>query len=262
MSIIREQLPFPFVKGVREFNKNFTLVVAERTNLLRESYISSENSQSFHHGARWQTHGLEHPTNDKRYPPTSPAGSIGMTEAAVISDQVITLEEDENELSDSAKVSDTIPPVQGNDVNIMQTYSHEITVKLDDVLEGDLSLLETKINELAEQFHRSFVQSMFSMIDRSCEATGNTVNARGKEFPVSFMEMLEKIEFGVDRNGEVSIPSITVGSRKMGEEMLAKLEAQDEAYKSKIEKIQKQKTEAALTREAERKSKFVKKENG
>ena len=69
------------------------------------------------------------------------------------------------------------------------------------------------------------------------------------------MEMLEKIEFGVDRNGEVSMPSLYVPP-DTGDRMIGELEDQPEEYQERIKGIIEAKKAAALNAEQARLDRF------
>jgi hypothetical protein len=70
------------------------------------------------------------------------------------------------------------------------------------------------------------------------------------------MAMLEKIEFGIDKDGTVILPEIHV-SPEFGDRMMAALENTSQEYKDRIEAVKTRKTAEALGRETERKAKFV-----
>ena len=116
-------------------------------------------------------------------------------------------------------------------------------------------LIPRFVTHLTEQLQRQFSQMMYATMGEACEVSGNTVSAANAgSFPAGFMEAMRKIEFGVDREGNVSLPAIHVGSN--AEKMIAELEAQPPEYHEEIERLKAEKSAAALQREKERKAKF------
>lgn len=143
------------------------------------------------------------------------------------------------------------------DATTMMEVSHQLEIPMHHVVEGDFTLFEEYLKILAERFHGSFVCNLYQMVGDGAERIGNTVSAKGRSHAEAFLEMLDKIEFGVDKDGNVSLPEIHVAP-SMGKEMIQSLDAQGDDFKKKIDKITEEKSKAALQREAERKAKFKK----
>lgn len=70
-----------------------------------------------------------------------------------------------------------------------------------------------------------------------------------------FLAMLEKIEFGVDRHGRASRPTMYVAP-STGKDFLDALRNQPLEYHLKVEILSTEKEKKAVAREAERISKF------
>lgn len=143
------------------------------------------------------------------------------------------------------------------DATTMMEISHQLEIPMQRVVDGDFPLFEKHMHLLAEKFHASFVQNLYQTVGDGAERVGNTVSAKGKTHAEAFLETLNKIEFGVDKDGKVSIPQFHVPASS-GDEILRHLEAQGQDFKNKVDKIKEEKSKAALQREAERKAKFKK----
>ena len=71
----------------------------------------------------------------------------------------------------------------------------------------------------------------------------------------AFLAALEMIEFGIDENGEVSLPQFHMG-REGFEKTMADLEAQGPEFTERVDKVKAEKSERAREREKERLAKF------
>lgn len=101
-----------------------------------------------------------------------------------------------------------------------------------------------------------FQASLYQTISQSTEKSGNTVVATPEHsLAESFLAAIEKIEFGIDENGEVSLPQIHMG-REAFEKTLASLEAQGPEFTARLEQVKAEKSERARLRENERIAKF------
>ncbi len=128
---------------------------------------------------------------------------------------------------------------------------------MEEIKEGDFQVFEQQAQKLAQMFCRSFAEHMYRTVGDGAESVGNTVHGEGKSFPDQFIEMLEKIEFGVDKQGVPTLPEIHA-SPEYAQKMLDALNAQGPEYSERVEQIKERKSAAALERERERKSRFKK----
>lgn len=143
-----------------------------------------------------------------------------------------------------------------NEVNEMQKHSTEVVIPFQDIIDNDLDALERYKSSLVSGMMQELMSIMYQTVSESTKKTGNVVDAKGGGFKAEqFVEMLEKIEFGVDRNGKVSFPEIHAGP-ELAEKMLKELSSQGPEFEKRVQEITQKKSEAALKSEAERKSKF------
>lgn len=139
-----------------------------------------------------------------------------------------------------------------------QEHSHEESIKFQDLIDHKISTLPEYITAMAEGVHAEFMKMIYQTIHESTEQTGNVVNAKQHSSQAeAFLEMLRKIEFGVDRDGAVSRPQIHL-SPKMFDKFQNDIDAQDAEFRAKVEELTAEKETAALEREAKRKARFVK----
>lgn len=137
----------------------------------------------------------------------------------------------------------------------MVTIGHESLIKWEDIVDQNLSIIPTSIVAIGTDMAEQQVKMMFRSVSAACDRSGNVVNAVERPLADAFMEMLEKIEFGVDRNGEVSMPSIYVPP-DTGDRMIGELEGQPEEYQERIKGIIEAKKAAALDAEQARLNRF------
>lgn len=134
----------------------------------------------------------------------------------------------------------------------MQTHGAEVVTPFDDFLNNDFSIVPRMIQSIVQQFDEAQARMLYETVAEVCEASGQTVDARDKPFPEAFMEAFRKLEFGVDRDGNPSLPEIHVGSMKMVEQ----LQAMGEEYQAEFERLKQEKMDRARAAEAERRNRF------
>lgn len=138
----------------------------------------------------------------------------------------------------------------------MHTISAAWTVPFKDIAANDLSLIGRTILPINEEMERQFAQNMYDVVGAAAQKVGNVVDAKtAGSFGHSILEMLRKIELGVDRDGNVSMPQMHVGPAlfaRLPDEM-SKVPPEIEA---EIEQVKAEKIQAAFDREVERKTKF------
>ncbi|MBQ0799206.1 MAG: hypothetical protein KBT63_07945 [Porticoccaceae bacterium] len=145
-----------------------------------------------------------------------------------------------------------------NEDGEMQVHSSEIEISFQEIVDNDLGAFAKYRNLVVSRLMEEFMRSMYQTVSDSTEKTGNVVNAKGGGFKAEqYVEMLERIEFGVDRNGNVSFPEIHAGP-ELVEKMRQELSAQGPDFEKKVQEIIQRKSEAALVKEDGRKSKFPK----
>ena len=143
------------------------------------------------------------------------------------------------------------------DATTMIEVSHEMEISMRQIADGDFSILERNLNELAEKFHKSLMQNLYQCAGDAADRVGNTVSAKDRPFSDAFLDLLNKIEFGVDRQGNVSRPEIHMHP-SMVEKAFADMRSRGPEYEAEVNKIGEEKAKAALQKEAERKARFRK----
>jgi len=150
---------------------------------------------------------------------------------------------------------------ESNDVgeaDEMQIHSIETSLSFKNIVDNDLASLPRHRDVIVDGMMKQFMQSIYQTIDDSTAKSGNVINAKGGKFKAEhFIELLEKIEFSVNRDGSISFPEIHVGPN-FAEKMMEELQSQGPEFQKRVEEIQKRKSSAALEKEEERKSKFPK----
>lgn len=113
------------------------------------------------------------------------------------------------------------------------------------------------IEDFIEQISSQMENTMFKTIGDSCDKSGNVVDTKQKIMtnPEAFLEVLQKIEFSVNKDGEVLLPTMYLHPSK-SQKFMEDLKAQGEDFQNKIEEIKKEKSEQALKKEKQRLEKF------
>jgi hypothetical protein len=139
----------------------------------------------------------------------------------------------------------------------MKEHSAVLETSLNDILANDLGLLERSFAQISEAMQRQFAGMMYSTISEACDASGNVVDAQKEgSLPDSFMAMLEKIEFGVDKHGNVHMPQIHAAP-EIADRMMTELGAAPPEFGERVEQLKQKKILEATEREAARRAKFA-----
>ena len=138
----------------------------------------------------------------------------------------------------------------------MKSITAETLIPFKDIAENDLGLIGRCLMPMSESMERQFSENMYEMMGAAAESVGNVVDARGEgSITDYYLEMLKKVEFGVGRDGNVSLPQMHVGPG-MAERIKAALDNLSPEHEAEFERITAEKAQEALAREAERKAKF------
>lgn len=144
-----------------------------------------------------------------------------------------------------------------DETGTMVAHEHFMTIPFKDVVANDLGLLDRKIQELVSGMHSTIVEGIFETVSKACEKSGNVVSDKSLSPADQFLEALRTVEFGVDRNGEPSIPAFHGGNLAV-DALLKDLRSKGAEFEEEVERIKAEKIAAARDREAERKARFVK----
>jgi hypothetical protein len=139
----------------------------------------------------------------------------------------------------------------------MKVHSAVLQTSLNDIIANDLGLLDRSFTQVSESMQQQFAGMMYSTLSEACDASGNIVDAQKEgSLPNSFMAMLEKIEFGADKYGNVHMPQIHAAPETV-ERMIAALKAAPPEFQERFEQLKQKKILEATEREAARKAKFA-----
>lgn len=143
-----------------------------------------------------------------------------------------------------------------------QVQQVDQAIKFESVMSNDLSVLPNFIEAFAQQFASHIKKLAYQRAGEAAESVGNSVSAQESgSNAAAFLEMLRKLEFGVDRHGNVSLPAIHIHPDN-AEKFFAELQSQGQEFEQEVERIKQEKIVAALVRERERLSKYRVKEEG
>ncbi|MFJ7788958.1 hypothetical protein [Pseudomonas sp. NPDC096925] len=139
----------------------------------------------------------------------------------------------------------------------LEAHSSQINLPYESVAQHDISAMERCFKDFQDQMGTQFAQMFYRSISNACDHSGNVVDAsKSGSLQQAFIEMLETVEFGVDKSGNVALPEIHVGKEGFDKLNKMMIEATPEDRKI-IEEIKERKSKEALERELQRKAKFV-----
>ena len=137
----------------------------------------------------------------------------------------------------------------------VKAHTAEIQLRFDALVEGRLENITSQSQSIVRQMESHFMRTLYETVSSAVEEVGNVVDAKVKPTPDAFLEMLSKIEFGVDRKGEVTRPEVHLHPEAVPKFIKA-LEDAGPAFRSQVDQLIAAKEVEALAREKERKSRF------
>ena len=116
-----------------------------------------------------------------------------------------------------------VVPMKGTVSSVMETRDNmaldlpaepvgfELGVKAEDVRDGNFEALQVKLVEAADGYADQLSKMLYGSLDKITTATGNTLDAGERPFTFEMLyEMLDKIEWTLDENDELSTPSLVM----------------------------------------------------
>jgi hypothetical protein len=137
----------------------------------------------------------------------------------------------------------------------IEEHTTETTLKFDDIIQCRFSVLADQILSIVSQMRDEFMKSLYSRISEGVEQVGNVVDARGMNPADAILAMLRKIEFGVNREGQVSRPEIHLHPDAV-EKITEALDNAGPEFKAEVDRVTAEKEAEALKREAARVARF------
>ena len=139
----------------------------------------------------------------------------------------------------------------------IQQHSATVETQFQDLIDNDLDTIHRNVRNLLDAMHQHFAQMLYSTVSSACEQTGNTVDAQAAgSVENAFLEVIEKIQFVANKNGEVGFPQLHA-SPDTAERMRRALETVSPEFKARLDDLTRRKIEEAQGREAERKARFA-----
>jgi len=136
---------------------------------------------------------------------------------------------------------------------------HSVTLeyKFEDIRNYNIEQFYKFIHDLSEEMSSQMTKSIYETLGASCDKIGNTIDAMQMNLSnaEAFLEMLKKIEFGVDKYGNVIMPQLHLHPNQ-SEKFVKDIESQTQEYHRKVEEIKQEKCAQAIEKEKQRLSKF------
>jgi hypothetical protein len=79
-----------------------------------------------------------------------------------------------------------------------------IRIEWDDIAKGNVQAMIATIDEAAAVYHEELSQRVYANLDKLTEATGQRVDASGKDINDAMYEMFEKLELTFEDDGSIS----------------------------------------------------------
>ncbi|WDM57701.1 hypothetical protein K4A76_14585 [Pseudomonas sp. NEEL19] len=140
-------------------------------------------------------------------------------------------------------------------VDQMQTIEHETILRLEDIMEGRLDVIERMVEEISNCMADSYAKAFYQMLSDTCEESGNVIDGSTGSLGERMLKAIEQVTYSVDRDGQVSLPEF-----RMHPTLVKRLQSdpslKDPVLLARAEQVKQLKIAQALEEEASRKSKF------
>ena len=104
----------------------------------------------------------------------------------------------------------------------------------------------------------SIRQMLYSTVSESCDKHGNVIDAKEHDHTSEMiLKMLEKMEFPLDENGELSLPQIHLGA-ELHDKLLKDYATRPANFDKALESLLETKKQEAIQREKERLERYKK----
>jgi len=136
----------------------------------------------------------------------------------------------------------------------LQVVSAEMAVLYQDIVDHRVHSALGQLKSAAESFERQFVEGLFKLVDDTTSKTGNVIKV-SSDPANDTLEMLKKVQFGCDRYGRPTMPSLHTSSQN-ADRLQRAFDAQPIEFWNEFEQIKFEKEQSALAEEVTRISKF------
>lgn len=128
-------------------------------------------------------------------------------------------------------------------------------VKIQDIVDGNLSIIPRLLNQVASELGSQFEGLMIGVMSKAADSNSNVVTSIDPaRFPEAFLDALRKIQLSVDPDGGVAMPQVLMPPG--GHELIKQLEQASPELLAEIEAVKAAKAQEARDAEAKRKLKF------
>lgn len=143
---------------------------------------------------------------------------------------------------------------EAKQTSTMTKHSVEVSMKFEEIVGQHLEVLPSTIHSIVGGMGSQLMQGLYSAVSESTERIGNVVSAGQFESPIeAFLAMIQKVKFGVNEAGEVSLPDIHVGPENPLKQLI---ESAGPEFQSRLNNVISQKSAEAFEEERQRLSRF------
>lgn len=138
-----------------------------------------------------------------------------------------------------------------------ETHSVEHEVSLDKVQAIDFGLVEEWLQTFLVGLEGQLYTTLYGTVSAAAEQAGNVERkANDESIADTFLKSLERIEFGVDREGRVTLPELHMPPELI-EQLQRDLLSKGPEFHARIEEVKRRKAREALDKDRERRAKFM-----
>jgi hypothetical protein len=108
-------------------------------------------------------------------------------------------------------VGSRVRDLEGLDVDLApEKVGYEMSMSVEAIRTGDYEQFYVEVDLAADLLAKDLMRVWFGAMNRITEATGNVVDAGGRLTYEALYEMLDKIEYSLDENDQLVMPSLVM----------------------------------------------------
>lgn len=145
-------------------------------------------------------------------------------------------------------IGSVIQDQEGRDVEIEPaSLEADLTMVVPAVRDGDIDALVIQLDSAAEQLREGMARTLFGALNVITNATGNVLEAKGPPTFESIYEGLEKMEWSLTDDDDLSMPTIVLSP-----EAMAALPPETDEQRALMEQLRQRKLRELLARRRRR----------
>lgn len=143
----------------------------------------------------------------------------------------------------------------GEKAGTMDSFGAESQLNLSDITNYRTNAIFDIIDHMTSALNAEFERLMIDTLSSATEKSGQIVSAAGRSKAEAMYEMIEKMELSLDKDGELSMPSL-IANQQVAVDIMSQLEKTTPEFEDRLNSLKARKKKEAQEREVQRLARF------